>query len=61
MEKVISFLKDVKIELSKVAWPTRDQIVKYTMVVIGLSVAIALFLGGIDWVLERVLNTFVLG
>ena len=60
MNKIVEFLKDVKIELSKVSWPTRDQTVQYTLVVIGLSVAIALFLGGVDFVLARGLKIFLL-
>ena len=60
MTKVVEFLKDVKLELSKVSWPTRDQTVQYTLVVIGFSVAVALFLGGIDFVLQLGLNKFVL-
>ncbi|MDP3697259.1 MAG: preprotein translocase subunit SecE [Candidatus Taylorbacteria bacterium] len=60
MDKLISFLKDVKIELSKVSWPTKDQTVQYTLVVLGLSLAIALFLGGIDFVLQLGLNKFVI-
>ncbi len=60
MDRVINFLKDVKIELSKVSWPTRDQTVQYTLVVIGLSLAIALFLGGTDFVLQLGLNKFVI-
>ena len=60
MEKVIIFLKDVKLELSKVAWPTRDQTIQYTAVVIGLSLVIALFLGGVDFILQWALNKFII-
>lgn len=60
MEKVINFLKDVKIELSKVNWPTREQTIQYTLVVIGFSFVVAVFLGGIDFVLQWGLNKFVL-
>lgn len=60
MNKIVEFLKDVKIELSKVSWPTKDQTIQYTLVVVGLSVAIALFLGGVDFVLGFGLNKFVL-
>lgn len=59
MNKIVEFLKDVKIELSKVSWPTRDQTIQYTLVVVGLSVAIALFLGGVDFVLQLGLNKFI--
>lgn len=60
MERAINFLKDVKIELSRVSWPTKDQLIQYTLVVLGMSLAIALFLGAWDWVLQRGLNMFVL-
>jgi len=60
MDRVINFLKDVKIELSKVSWPTKDQLVQFTLIVIGLSLAIAIFLGGVDWILQWGLNRFVL-
>jgi len=60
MNRFINFLKDVKIELSKVNWPTRDQMVKYTLIVLGLSFAIAIFLGGTDFVLQLVLNKFII-
>ena len=60
MTKVTTFLKDVKIELSKVSWPTKDQTVKYTLVVLGLSLTVAIFLGGVDWVLQLGMNTFII-
>lgn len=60
MEKVIDFIKDVKIELSKVSWPTREQIIQYTLVVLGLSLFVAVFLGAWDWIFQFVLNRFVL-
>ncbi|OGM96242.1 MAG: preprotein translocase subunit SecE [Candidatus Yanofskybacteria bacterium RIFCSPHIGHO2_02_FULL_38_22b] len=60
MTKVVDFIKDVKIELSKVNWPTKDQMVKYTLVVLSLSFAIAIFLGAWDWVLQLILNKFVI-
>jgi len=60
MNKILNFLKDVKIELSKVVWPTREQTIQYTLVVLGMSLAIALFLGGLDLVFQWVLNMFIL-
>ena len=60
MNKILNFLKDVKIERSKVVWPTREQTIQYTLVVLGMSLAIALFLGGLDLVFQWVLNMFIL-
>ena len=60
MNKLVLFLKDVKVELAKVSWPTREQTVKYSLAVIITSLAIALFLGGLDSVFSWVLNKFLL-
>jgi len=47
-------------ELSKVNWPTRSQLIQYTLIVVGLSFAIAIFLGGVDFVLKWLLTKFVI-
>ena len=60
MDKIVTFLKDVKIELSKVNWPTKDQLIRYTLIVLGLSFAIAIFLGGVDFLLQLGLNKFII-
>ena len=44
----VVFLKEVKAELLKVSWPTRDQVIKLTIVVVVVSFAIGLYIGGLD-------------
>jgi preprotein translocase subunit SecE len=44
----LQFLREVKIELKKVTWPTRKQTIGSTAVVIVLVIIIALFLGIVD-------------
>jgi len=60
MNKIIAFLKDAKTELQKVNWPTKQQTINYTLTVVGISVAIALFLGGLDYIFEQILNNVIL-
>ncbi|MBI2065250.1 MAG: preprotein translocase subunit SecE [Candidatus Yanofskybacteria bacterium] len=60
MNKLVDFLKDVRVELSKVNWPTRNQTIQYTLVVIGLSLALAIFLGGLDFAFQLGLNKFII-
>ena len=47
-ERVSRFLKEVRAELGKVTWPTREELVSSTGVVIAFSLAFALFLGIFD-------------
>ena len=46
----IQYLKDTRGELHHVAWPTRTQTIVYTVLVIGLSLFIALYLGFFDFI-----------
>ena len=56
MNKIIQFLKDVKVELAKVVWPTRRQALKAMGIVIFFSLFVAVFLGLIDYGLARLLG-----
>jgi preprotein translocase subunit SecE len=47
--KSAQFLREVKVELKKVTWPSRKQTVGSTVVVIVLVMLISLFLGVVDF------------
>ena len=53
MKKLIEFLKEARLELKKVSWPTRKEIISATTLVIVLSVAAGLFLGLLDVIFFR--------
>jgi len=46
-------IDDIIAELRKVTWPTKDETRNLTIVVIGISVTLGLFLGGIDLLLSN--------
>jgi preprotein translocase subunit SecE len=54
--RAVQFLREVKIELKKVTWPTRKQTMGSTLVVIVLVVIISLFLGLVDLGLSAVVR-----
>ena len=56
----LDFVRDVRSELRKVAWPTQRETMNLTAVVIALSVAVGLFLGGTDFVFQELFR-FLLG
>lgn len=59
LEKTKSFFREVNIELKKVSWPTRQQTISATMVVIVLTFIVAFFLGIVDVVLVRLVGTIM--
>lgn len=56
LNKGIDFLREVKVELKKVTWPTRKQTVGSTVVMIILVIIISFFLGAVDIALSSIIN-----
>lgn len=56
MANPIDFLREVRVELSKVVWPSRAQTIKLTIIVIMVTIIVGFFIGGIDFLLQRVTN-----
>ncbi|MAF27589.1 MAG: preprotein translocase subunit SecE [Gemmatimonadota bacterium] len=52
IEKIKQFVKDVRVEMKKVSWPSRDELRGSTMVVIVTVIVLAIFIGIVD----RILN-----
>ena len=59
-EKAKKFLVDVRTEMGKVSWPTRNELRGSTMVVIVTVIIMAIFIGLVDrflaFGLEMILN-----
>jgi len=58
--KIITFLKEVQLEMKKVNWPTKQETIKYTFIIISISVIIAIFLGVLDFIFIRLLDKYIL-
>jgi preprotein translocase subunit SecE len=57
--KVLTFLREARVELKKVVWPSRKQLIQHTLVVIGVSLVVAVILGAIDILLSLGLKTII--
>jgi len=57
IEKPVTFLKEVRVELGKVAWSTRQELIDSTIVVIVTTVILGAFIGLIDIALSKFLST----
>ena len=55
VQKVIDYFKDTRGELRKVAWPTRDQATKLTLIVLAVTIVMALFLGALDFLFANLI------
>jgi len=59
LDKVKKFFNDVYIEMQKVAWPSREELIGSTAVVIIMSLIMAIFIGAVDRILNLVINTLI--
>ncbi len=48
MNKVMAFVNEVKAEIRKVTWPTKDELIGTTIIVCVLVVVFAFILGAMD-------------
>ncbi|MBI4683335.1 MAG: preprotein translocase subunit SecE [Nitrospirae bacterium] len=58
-EKIKNFFREVKIELKKVVFPSREEVIGSTKVVVVLVIIVAIFLGLIDLVLSKLIGMVV--
>ena len=54
--KISQFVKDVKLEMNKVTWPTRDELTASTKIVLVVSFALAVFIFIADFLLSRIMD-----
>ncbi|HMB17432.1 MAG TPA: preprotein translocase subunit SecE [Candidatus Paceibacterota bacterium] len=57
--KIKNFLKEARQEIKKVNWPSRKETMKYTLFVIGISLAVAIYLGLLDYAFTNILKIIV--
>jgi preprotein translocase subunit SecE len=55
------FLYDTRAELKKVVWPTREQAMNLTALVIGVSIVVGAFIGGVDALLQQIFQILLHG
>lgn len=58
-ETVITFVKEIKIEIGKISWPNRAETIKSTIAVITISGIFALFLSACDYVFSMIFGAIL--
>lgn len=55
-EKIKTFLSETKAEMRKVTWPTRDELIGSTKIVIIATFVVTLFIGIVDQILTLIIR-----
>ena len=56
LRRAQEFVREVMAEFRKVSWPSRQELINSTVVVITVTVVVSLFLGAVDVVLARIVE-----
>ena len=59
MDKFSKYLRDTASELKQVSWPTQQQAMFYTVLVIVISIIVALFTGAFDYIFSQGISAIV--
>ena len=58
-DRIINYVKLSIVELKKVVWPTKNEIIQHTLLVIGISLGVSAFLGVVDYLLSLGIQNFI--
>lgn len=59
MKKIVKFFQEVRVELKKVGWPGRQELIKLTMVVIFVTIIVSLYIGGLDLIFAKLMGVLI--
>lgn len=55
----LAFFRETLGELKKVIWPTKDEVIRLTGVVLIVSIIVGLYVGGLDFIFTKILALFL--
>lgn len=59
VKAAIKFLKEVRLELSKVVWPKKEEVIKLTLTVLIISAIVGLYVGALDFIFTKLLEFII--
>lgn len=59
VRKLIRFVGEVKVELSKVTWSSREELIHSTMIVLGVMAFLSVFIGIVDLIFSQFVKLIV--
>ncbi len=56
---LVRYLKETRAEVRKVSWPTREEAINLTLIVLAVTIAMAIFLGAVDFIFQNLIRLLV--
>lgn len=58
--KIAGFFKDIRLEMAKVAWPSKDELAGSTVIVLVSLTLLSVFVGICDVILSKIVNVIMM-
>lgn len=58
-KKIAQFINDVQVEMSKVSWPSRSELINSTVIVAVVSILFTIYIFGADYILAWLMGLFI--
>lgn len=55
----VRFLKEVRDELTQVTWPTQQEVVRLTVLVLAISVVVGIYIGVLDFIFTKAIEAII--
>ncbi|HCP31810.1 TPA: preprotein translocase subunit SecE [Candidatus Acetothermia bacterium] len=59
LERIANYLKGVRGEVDRVSWPTRNEVISLTALILLLVVVLTIYIWGVDTILQAIIRFFV--
>jgi len=59
IERLTNYLKGVRAEVARVSWPTRNEVISLTALILFLVVIVTVYIWGVDGIIGTLLRLFV--
>ncbi len=59
-QKVNVFFKEVWVEMKRVSWLSQKDVIRYTLIVLGITIAVSAFLGGLDFIFTEIIKKLII-
>jgi len=59
IERLVNYFKGVRAEFARVSWPTRNEVITLTALILVLVVIVTVYIWGVDGIIGTILRLFV--
>jgi preprotein translocase subunit SecE len=59
IDRIVNYLKGVRAEVARVSWPTRNELISLTALILVMTIILTIYIWGVDGIVATVLGLLV--